>query len=205
MEYIKQHFAAKYPDRLRMPLTFDPVQLAEDMQRLSATTWVRHVARQNYEGDWTVLPLRGPAGETHPLRMIAANPGCQDFEDTRFLDVCPYIRHIMSGFACPLRCVRLMRLSPGSAIKEHEDVDLSFENGTVRLHVPVVTSDGVDFRLNGTRVVLDAGSCWYLRLSDPHRVTNGGTEDRVHLVVDATVNEWVGALFDRAMREPAVA
>jgi hypothetical protein len=91
-----------------------------------------------------------------------------------------------------------MRLTAGSMIKEHEDVDLSFEDGSVRLHIPVVTNDGVDFQLNGARVVLEAGSCWYLRLSDPHSVANRGTEDRVHLVIDAFVNDWIGRVFEQA-------
>jgi hypothetical protein len=43
-----------------------------------------------------------------------------------------------------------------------------------------------------------AGSSWYLRLSDPHSVANRGLTDRVHLVIDAVVNDWIGALFERA-------
>jgi hypothetical protein len=68
----------------------------------------------------------------------------------------------------------------------------------VRVHVPVVTNELVEFYLNQTRVVLAAGSCWYLRLSDPHRVSNNGSTDRVHLVIDAFVNEWVKGLFTAA-------
>ena len=71
------------------------------------------------------------------------------------------------------------------------------------LHIPVVTNDGVDFRLNGERCVMAAGSCWYLRLSDPHSVANRGSNDRVHLVIDAAVNDWGAALFDRAARQAA--
>src|SRR5205085_2147315 len=93
---------------------------------------------------------------------------------------------------------RLMRLTAGSMIKEHEDVALSFEDGTVRLHIPVVTNEAVDFRLNGTRTAMQAGSCWYLRLSDRHSVANRGTEDRVHLVVDAVVNDWIARAFEDA-------
>jgi hypothetical protein len=92
-----------------------------------------------------------------------------------------------------------MRLTPGSRIKEHRDHDLSFEDGTVRIHVPVITNPEVDFRLNGLRCPMPAGSAWYLRLSDPHSVANLGTGDRVHLVIDATVNDWVAALFARAL------
>ena len=45
---------------------------------------------------------------------------------------------------------------------------------------------------------MPAGSSWYLRLSDPHSVANRGAADRVHLVIDAVVNDWVPALFERA-------
>ena len=70
----------------------------------------------------------------------------------------------------------------------------------VRVHVPVTTNPEVEFQVNGSRVVLAAGSAWYLRLSDPHSVANRGSADRVHLVVDADVNGWVEALFESAMR-----
>ena len=55
-------------------------------------------------------------------------------------------------------------------------------------------------RLDRARVrcTMAAGSCWHLRLSDPHSVANGGTADRVHLVIDAAVNDWVAGLFQRA-------
>jgi len=45
---------------------------------------------------------------------------------------------------------------------------------------------------------VEAGTVWYLRLSDPHRVFNGGSADRVHMVIDANVNGWVEALFETA-------
>jgi hypothetical protein len=197
-EYIAQHFEAKFPDRLCLPFRFDPALLARDLANLSSPAWVRHVARQNYDGDWSIIPLRAPAGERHPIRMINPHPTCRDFEDTPLLDACPYFREVMKAFQAPLRTVRLMRLTAGSLIKEHVDVELSFEDGMVRLHIPVVTNEDVDFRLNGARVNLEAGTCWYLRLSDPHSVANRGTQDRVHLVVDAFVNDWVGRVFEEA-------
>ena len=70
----------------------------------------------------------------------------------------------------------------GSQIKVHRDHDFAFEQGTVRIHVPVTTNAEVDFRLNGVRCAMPAGSAWYLRLSDPHSVANRGAQDRVHLV-----------------------
>lgn len=188
----------RFPDRLRLPLDFDPAGLAADMANFSKGEWIEHFVKQNYDGDWSVIPLRGPAGASHPVQMIYSDPGRTDFEDTPMLAGSRTFRAVLDAFACPLHAVRLMRLSPGSVIKEHHDNDLCFEQGMVRIHIPVVTNDGVDFRLNGMRCVMAAGSCWYLRLSDPHSVANRGVTDRVHLVIDAVVNDWIGALFARA-------
>jgi hypothetical protein len=187
------------PDRLRLPLSFAPDLLLRDLTGLSAE-WIDHYVRQNYSGDWGVLPLRAPAGETHPVRMIYSDPTCQRFVDTALLDGCPYVREVLAAFRCPLLSVRLMRLTAGSVIKEHTDYDLRFEEGKARLHVPVVTNDGVEFYLNGSRVVMAAGECWYLRLSDPHRVVNRGETDRVHLVIDVKVNRWVTEVFRAQLR-----
>jgi hypothetical protein len=84
-----------------------------------------------------------------------------------------------------------MRLTPGSVIKEHCDHDLAAETGNVRLHLPITTNPDVDFLLNGTRVIMQPGELWYLRLADPHAVNNRGITDRVHLVIDATMNDWL--------------
>jgi len=191
----------RFPDRLRLPLTFDPDRLARDLETLSSAAWRRHYVKQNFSGDWSVLPLRAPAGETHPVRMIFAGSMVASFVDTPLLDGCGYFRRVLAAFQCPLRTARLMRLTPGSRIHEHTDPDLSFEDGTVRLHIPVVTNDAVEFDLNRQRVVLEAGSVWYLRLSDPHSVANHGETDRVHLVIDAVVNDWIEALFASALQQ----
>jgi hypothetical protein len=76
-------------------------------------------------------------------------------------------------------------------INEHRDPDLGVEWGCARLHIPIFTNAQVDFRLNDQRVDMAAGSVWYLRLADPHRVTNGGATDRVHLVIDVRMNDWL--------------
>jgi hypothetical protein len=186
------------PDRLRLPFDFDPALLARDLDGLRAVGWVKHYVQQNYDGDWSVIALRGKAGATHPVMMISSDPTCRDFADTPMLAACPYFRQVLDTFEAPLRTVRLMRLTAGSVIKEHTDHELSFEEGTVRIHVPVVTNAGVEFYLNHSRVVLEAGSSWYLRLSDPHSVANRGTADRVHMVIDAEVNDWVKDVLETA-------
>jgi hypothetical protein len=191
------------PDRIRLPLAFDAGLLARDLHALAAIDWIEHFVPQHYDGNWSVIPLRGRAGATHPVMMISSNPGVTAFEDTPMLAGCPYFRKILDSFACPLRAVRLMRLTAGSVIKEHRDGQLSAEDGTARIHIPVVTNPDVEFYLNGARVVLEAGSAWYLRLTDPHSVYNKGDSDRVHMVVDATVNGWLREMLEAAALQGA--
>ena len=185
-------------DRLKLRLSFDPPRMVHDLSRLGQTDWIEHFVKQNYDGDWSVIPLRGPAGAQHPVMMIYSDPSCREFADTPFVKQCPYFHELLSSFACPLQAVRLMKLASGSIIKTHTDHDLSFEDGSVRLHIPVITNPDVEFLLNGTSVVMNEGECWYLRLSDPHSVANRGQTARVHLVIDATVNPWLKDIFTEA-------
>jgi len=122
--------------------------------------------------------------------MIYSDPNSNDYVDTPFLKQSPYLQEVLAAFHTMLYSARLMRLTSGSRIKEHRDHDLDAESGTVRLHVPVITNPEVHFLLNDERVIMEAGSCWYLRLSDPHAVRNDGP-DRIHLVIDMAVNDWL--------------
>ena len=178
-------------------MQIDPVGLAADLAGLADHAWTAHFVPQHYEGDWSVLPLRAPAGALHPILQIAPNPLRRDWVDTVLLGLCPSIARVLDGFTCPLEAVRLMRLAPGSIIREHRDIDLAAEAGTARLHIPITTNPGVAFRLNGTRVEMAPGTVWYLRLADPHSIANTGSTDRIHLVIDAIVDPWLEDLLDR--------
>ena len=182
-------------DRVKLELKFDPRLLQEDLNKLLPDDWIDHFVKQNYDGDWSVLPLRAPATATHPVMMIYSDPTCTEFTETPFLHCSPYFRNVLKTLKCPLLAVRLMKLSPGSRIREHVDLDLAAESGFARLHIPVLTNDKVNFMLNGTRVVLNEGECWYLRLSDPHSVENNGSSNRVHLVIDVEVNAWLSGML----------
>ena len=187
-----------FPDRLQLPLRFDPALLRHDLDALSATPWTAHFVPQNYEGDWSVIPLRCASGETHPIRMIYSDPTATAFVDTPFLGGCDYFQTVIAAFACEVRSVRLMRLTPGSIIKEHTDVELGVEDGSARIHIPVTTNPDVEFLLNRRRVEMKEGQAWYLRLNDPHAVANRGMTDRVHLVLDLVANDWLMRFFEAA-------
>lgn len=185
------------PDRVRLPLRLDARALEADLRRLGRDDWIDHMAPQNYDGAWRIVPLRAAAGETHPVRMITSDARAREFTDTLWLDRLPAHRAALARFQCPLCSVRLMRLAPGSRINEHRDPDLDAKQGWARLHVPIETDEGVEFLLNRRPVPMEAGSVWYLRLLDPHSVANRSSRDRTHLVIDARVDDWLANLLRR--------
>ena len=176
---------------MRLPLAFDPAALQADLATVEGMTWVDHFVRQNYEGQWDVLPLRHVAGATHPIMQATSPPDATEFVDAAVLDRTPAFRAVLAAFECPVKVARLMRLTPGSQIKEHADYDLAADWGKARIHVPVTTNPGVTFLLNREPVTMVPGEAWYLRLADPHAVTNEGDSDRIHIVIDCDVNDWL--------------
>jgi len=96
-----------------------------------------------------------------------------------------------------LLAVRLLRLKAGAVILEHRDAELCFEKGEIRVHIPVVTNPDVEFILDKERIQLQEGECWYMNFNLPHAIANKGESDRIHLVIDARVNDWVKELFNR--------
>jgi hypothetical protein len=194
---------ARLPDCIRLPLAFDAARLAADVAGFGEGEWIRHFVRGNYEGSWSVIPLGAVGGETHPDGATGAGSQAEGFVGTPYLRRAPAVRGVLAGFDCPLRAARLMRLTPGSRILEHKDFDADTASGTARLHLPVTTNDGVEFLLNRRRVPMLAGELWYLRMSDPFAVANRGATDRVHLVMDLGLNDWLLALLRDGVRAAA--
>ena len=176
-----------------LPVRFDPVRLQTDLNGMFAAEFLPHFNTQYYEGNWSVAPLRSIGGAAN---QIYPDPTKGDsFADTPLLARCPYVIEALSFLQCPLLSVRFLRLAAGSVIKEHRDYNLSLEDGELRLHVPVVTNPEVEFILNGHRVVMKEGECWYLNFDLPHQINNNSTIDGIHLVIDARVNDWVKPIF----------
>ncbi|MBV9927541.1 MAG: aspartyl/asparaginyl beta-hydroxylase domain-containing protein [Acidobacteria bacterium] len=183
---------------LKLPYAFDPAALRADLRAVGADEWVPHFNQQYYEGGWSGVALRANGGASS--RLLPDPARRLTYDDTPLLDRCPYFREVLRAFECPLESVRLLRLGAGSRILEHRDFDLGFRYNTVRVHVPVLTNPEVEFYLDGERVSMAEGETWYLDLSLPHRVSNGGASDRIHLVIDCVVNEWVRGLLGNTER-----
>jgi hypothetical protein len=184
------------PAALRLSWQFDPERLQADLDGCSeAEAFVRHFNIHMYEGDWSALPLRSLGGRSG---QIFPDPDADEgFADTVLLDRCPYVREVLGRFECPLLAVRFLKLRAGSIVREHRDFALDYEDGEVRLHVPVRTNPQVEFVVDGRRVDMAEGSLWYVNVNLPHRVANHGATDRVHLVIDCEVNDWLRGWFER--------
>jgi hypothetical protein len=173
---------------LKLPFRFAPELLTADLQRVQPSDWVRHFNRQEYEGDWSVVPLRsvdGQSGHIYP----DPTAGTDRFAETPLLASCSYFQEVIATFQCPKQSVRLLRLGAGSRIREHRDYCLGFNDNELRIHIPVVTSPEVEFYVSGERIVMREGESWYIDFNLPHRIYNGGTIDRIHLVIDCEVND----------------
>ncbi|AKQ65721.1 Aspartyl/asparaginyl beta-hydroxylase [Myxococcus hansupus] len=185
------------PDRLRLPFHFDAAPLQHELASLPAEAWVPHFNKREYEGEWSGVPLRSVGGRDG---HIYPDPtGRERYADTPLLSRCPAFRAVLATFQCPIGAARLLKLAAGAHIREHTDYNLGYADGEVRLHVPVTTHPDVAFFLAGERVVLQPGECWYLDFNHPHRVDNPSDTDRVHLVLDCALNDWLRDVFAGAI------
>lgn len=178
---------------LRLPFTFDPQELLHDLSHCLGE-WPKHFNSKDYEGNWSSVALRSTSGKADD---IIAHPNLP-YTDTPLMAICPTFKSAVDSFKCPIDGVRLLRLTPGSIIKEHRDQQAGYLEKALRIHIPVQTNPGVDFRVNGERIIMQAGECWYADFSMPHSVRNDGDADRIHLVIDAARNEWTDELFREA-------
>ncbi|MFL6137939.1 MAG: aspartyl/asparaginyl beta-hydroxylase domain-containing protein [Frankiaceae bacterium] len=186
------------PDRVRLPVSFDAELLALDVEALAPSDWIPHFNTSYYQGDWSGVPLRSIGGRSD--RLYPDPAAAEPYADTDVLLRCAHIRGALAMLRCELTSVRLLRLGPGARVREHRDYRLSHDDGELRLHVPVTTGPHADFVLAGTPVHMTAGECWYIDVTSPHRVTNDGWSERVHLVIDALVNDWLTATLSHGVQ-----
>ena len=176
-----------------LSLAFDARGLARDLEALASAVWRPHFNTGYHDGGWSGVALRSRSGSAEQLYPDLHSTECAT--DTDVLARCPSIAAALGAFRCELRAVRLLRLAPGATIREHRDYRIGFEEGLLRLHVPLLTSPLVEFYLDGERISMTPGECWYLDFSLPHRVFNGGSSERVHLVLDCEANDWLRTLI----------
>jgi aspartyl/asparaginyl beta-hydroxylase len=183
------------PNCSKLPLNFNAERLKADLDQILPDDWAPHFNDRYYEGDWSGVALRSISGLTSQLYADPAT--AKPFANTPALARCQYFQQALAEFKCPLNSARLLRLGPGSRIREHTDYNLSLDDGEIGIHIPIITNPLVRFYLNGERILMEEGECWYLNLNLPHRVENPGTTDRIHLVIHCAVNDWARDMINR--------
>jgi hypothetical protein len=154
---------------------------------------------------YDVLPLRSPAYLVDPTKPSPppvddyADGSWTEWLDTKMLSESPYLLSVIDTFRAhtDVTLVRLLRLEAGAIVKEHTDptLGLHVEKSVIRLTIPIQSDDSVEFFLNAEVVPMKPGECWYLRLSDPHRIVNAGTTERINMTIDMIPNDWLRSLL----------
>lgn len=173
--------------------------------------WTDHYSSYNKRHSWSAFALSGfdagdPGFIIKPAEMSRAwkeanaprlSASCGPTLATQHF---PHTWTILGrcGLTSEVERVRFMRLSAGGELTRHADItdpDAGTAPGKLaRLHVPIRTSPGCVFRawrLDGVeeRVHMEEGSLVYLDTRKPHAVINPGEAERVHLVIDAGVDD----------------
>ena len=181
--------------RLNLHTDIDNLR-SETEQLMQSGEWLPHLNEKHYTGEWQVLALRSPGGNLK--HIVADQMNGSSFIDTALMDQLPSVKKFIAELECPVMSVRLLNLKSGAIIKPHRDLDLCFEKGEARIHIPVFTNEGVEFMLDEERLLMKEGECWYINANLRHSVANHGGTDRIHLVIDCMVNEWLKNIFNEA-------
>lgn len=172
----------------KLPISFDAALTRRELLA-GSSEWQPHLNTFHYTGQWDVLPLRSPGGShVNPMPDLMGESG---FADTLYMEQFPSVKTLVSSLPCTVMSVRFLNLKAGAVIKEHRDAQLALEQGEARLHFPIITNPDVEFYCEDERIFLNEGDCWYLNANLPHRVSNNSPFDRIHLVVDCKVNDWL--------------
>lgn len=196
--------AVKRPESLRLPMTFDVEKMQRDLRTAQELSWsveepfgfndfVGSDVTVFHDGQWKGLSLRSQGGDWR--RSDPGGPGLEPYVDTEVLAKTPYFKEILERFDCFIRTVRLSSLPAGVAIAQHCDTYHDFKYGQIRLHLPVLTHQDVVFVIDERRCEWQAGELWYGDFSLPHRVENNSPVNRVHMIIDVTLNDFVLGLF----------
>lgn len=194
-----------------------PDTRADILAELAGLTkwWADHYSSYNKGHAWSALALRGydsadPAFIIKPAEMSkkwkAENPTRLKAAAgwTAAAAKAPKTLAAIESLGRPDR-IRFMRLQPGGGeLTRHADItdrEAGVADGKVtRLHIPLQTNRDCKFQSWDARGVcrvfaMPPRSLCYLDQRKPHACCNGGTQERIHLVVDVYGSENIRALI----------
>ncbi len=176
---------------VRLPRTYDVERLRQDLQVLRDVQGAPQPGPY-HAGEWTGIALHSMGGKDSVFPSAA---GMDSYQETENLKRTPYFKYVLDDLKCPKEVVRILFLPPGGYIKDHFDFHTSFQFGLLRLHIPIITHPDVIFKIDGQRMIWNAGELWFGDFSRVHSVKNDSPVVRVHMVIDVQINDFVLSLF----------
>lgn len=172
---------------LKLPIRFDAKALASEVRALPPTAWVPH-----------------PSGfvGNEAVRLVTADGGPNDdmkgeMSPTENLRACDYVGEIMAELGGVWGRSRLMGLGAGGQVPLHVDSHIYWRTH-LRIHIPVITNPAVIFTCGPESVHMAPGECWLFDSFRWHRVQNGSSEQRIHLVLDTVGGTRLWNLIEQA-------
>jgi hypothetical protein len=170
--------------------------------------FTNHYSNYNKGKSWSALSLRGytedPSFITKPIEMSKKWQEEHDnflfeLQDTPLYKMFPEIKQYCATLGNQIHRVRFMKLKPGGGELERHTDQVDPDSGgslgkLARIHLPIKTNPGVIFTVwdpYGTPQMahMAEGDVWFLDTRKAHQAINGGTEERIHLVIDVRVEE----------------
>ena len=185
------------PASIRLNRDFDPKKLQADLEAAQSQFRSAPQAGGYHDGSWTGIALKAINGDfKNTMAMSFTN-----VDYTEVMDHCPYFKEILDSMPFPVGVTRILFLPPGKKIGKHTDRGFSWENGHVRLHIPIVTSQKVQFNIGEESVHWPAGQFWFGDFNQPHWLDNQSDIVRVHIVMDCFVTTELLSLFPETALE----
>lgn len=172
---------------LQLPFHFDATRILEEMNQFN---------KEDYYDISNPSVVLETLWSKHLIEPVGGPDQIPEFSPNEALKQCPYLLSILDSFQCDKETFRIHTLEAKTTIKPHRDIGFSFEQGKIRIHIPVKTNDQVKIIVNGEHINMRAGECWYCNFDEVHEVQNNSDEARTHLILDFIVNDWFRAIFN---------
>lgn len=177
----------------RLATSIDPSPILAELKG-QADLWKQITVRQDFEGSphaaTESIFLRGPARLDNPLEEL-------DCVDMLAIESLPATVDIIGQLwqrlgIRELGWAMLVNLKAGGVITPHTD-EGAYARYYARFHYVLTSTPGCRFTVGTETVHMAPGEVWWFNHQIEHTVWNDGP-DRLHLIFDAIVPGFVGAL-----------
>ena len=159
---------------VQLPVTFDAAALAEEVASIDDRHWRARAIGVTGNSALTLVTTDGDPDNDDLAGAMRPTP---------YLRQCPRIMQVMDALGATWGRSRLMKLYGQAEGSAHVDTNYYWRE-RMRVHVPIVTSPDVRFQCGEGEVNMRPGEVWIFDTWRRHRVVNGATTERIHLVLD---------------------